>query len=72
MIGNSGVELADAMVGTPRCGVTARKAGGILRGKTSDNPRCAAERGADGAARRPYHNPALTSENVPPAVHPPF
>jgi hypothetical protein len=31
--------------------VTARKA----RGTTSDHARCAAKRGADAAARRPYH-----------------
>jgi hypothetical protein len=42
------------MVGTPRCGVTARKARGKVHGTTSNYARCAATRGADSVARRPY------------------
>jgi len=55
---------ARAKVGTPRCGVTARvPAGGMeIRTPSTQNhesmslhrPGCAAERGADGAARHPY------------------
>jgi len=43
------------LVGTPRCGVTARKARGTARDTPSDPTRCAAKCGADSAARRPYH-----------------
>jgi hypothetical protein len=43
------------MVGTARCAVTARKARGTARDTTSDYARCAATRGADSAARCPYH-----------------
>ena len=45
-----------ALVGTPRCGVpTSAVAGGIGNaGGTNHGIRCAAERGADSAARCPY------------------
>ncbi len=42
------------MVGTARCAVTARTAGGMVREITSDYALCAAARGADGPADRPY------------------
>jgi hypothetical protein len=44
------------MVGTARCAVTARKAGGTVRMRRDcEGAGCAAARGADSAARRPCH-----------------
>ena len=60
-----------SLVGTPRCGVTARIAGGIPQCGTVQHPTtldCAAKRGADGGGsatceeRRPYR--PTQNENV--------
>ncbi len=54
------------MVGTSRCDVPARKAGGTNHANHANHAsRCAAERGADGAARHPYQN----SARMPPVPH---
>ena len=56
MMGMRRVHLNVPMVGTARCAVTARKAGGTVRMRRDcEGAGCAAARGADSAARRSCH-----------------
>ncbi|HEX3624843.1 MAG TPA: hypothetical protein VH280_05380 [Verrucomicrobiae bacterium] len=45
--------MTNRMVGTPRCGVTARRAGGTMHNTTSGHVGGAAIRGADGGGTQP-------------------
>src|SRR2546428_11654363 len=50
------MERMARMVATSRCNVPARVQRAEPHGRATHALRCAAERGADGAARRPYHS----------------
>gem|GEM_PF-374088 len=50
--------------GTARCAVTARTAGGTCAVEHPAKPDCAAKRGADAAARRPYQSGFTLAETM--------